>query len=118
MDHINAGSRRTRMAIAGARESQAMAATLGREVDRTRRMRHLTLQQLAGRVGLQRTRVAEILGGRGATASLGTWVGLGIAIDRPLAVTLSRAIETSDLQDAGHLAAQEHILWLARCNKR
>ncbi|MBI3746504.1 MAG: hypothetical protein HY264_08310 [Chloroflexi bacterium] len=51
--------------------------------------------------------------GRGQTASLGTWVLLGLAVGRPLAVSLTRANDADGVSaDAGHLEMQEFLLAL------
>ena len=109
-------NRRTRAALVGTRESQAIAAALGAEVAATRRARHLTLEQLSMQIGLHRTRLAEIEHGEGGSAPLATWVSLGIALNRALAVGFSRDI--AEPRDAGHLAAQELLLRLARATGR
>jgi hypothetical protein len=80
----------------------------------------MSLGELASKVGLSRTRTAEIERGEGTGAPLETWVALGIALDRPLAIGFSRPLtaESSDPADAGHLQIQEHILALARATGR
>ena len=70
----------------------AIAATLGGKVRAARRARRLTLAGLARRVGISPTRLSEIERGLGARAPLETWIALGIALDRPLAVDLSRPL--------------------------
>jgi transcriptional regulator with XRE-family HTH domain len=75
----------------------------------------LSLADLGARVGLSRTRLAEIERGEGAGTPLQTWIALGIVLGRPLAVAFSRPLgEPREPADAGHLAIQEHVLRLAR----
>jgi transcriptional regulator with XRE-family HTH domain len=109
-------TRRTRSEIEGRREARAIAATLGGAVRRARRERRWDLETLGAKVGLGRTRVAEIERGDGTGAGLETWVALGIALGRPLAVTFTRppGAGRDEPADAGHLAIQEHLLALAR----
>jgi transcriptional regulator with XRE-family HTH domain len=106
-------ARRTSAALAGARETQALSASLGGEVRTSRRLLRMTQEALGARVGLRPARIGEIERGEGATASLATWISLGIALERPLAISLSRR-SGGELKDAGHLAIQELVLRLAR----
>jgi transcriptional regulator with XRE-family HTH domain len=101
--------------IAGHREAQAVAATLGGTVRASRVGKHLTLEALARKVGLSRARLSQIERGEGTGAPLQTWIALGVALGRPLAVTFSRPLgEPRGLADAGHLDIQEYVLRLAR----
>jgi len=113
-------ARRTRSEVEGRREARAIAATLGGIVRRTRRERRWDLETLGAKVGLARTRIAEIERGEGTGTSLETWVALGIALGRPLAVGFSRplGVERDGPADAGHLEIQEHLLALTRATRR
>jgi transcriptional regulator with XRE-family HTH domain len=110
-------SRRTRAgaAVTGGRETLAIAATLGGIVREARRSRRWTLSEVARRIGISVARLSEIERGLGARAPLETWVALGVALERPLAVSLSKPLAAArvGLGD-GHLEIQEHILRLAR----
>jgi hypothetical protein len=66
------------------------------------------------------TRLSEIERGHGARAPLETWVALGAALGRPLAVSLTRPLAAGrdEFADAGHLDVQEHVLRLARATGR
>ena len=105
--------------IQGTREAQALAATLGGAVRSARRDRRMTLEGLAGRVGLSRAWLSQIERGNGAGTPLQTWIALGIALDRPLAVQFSRPLgEHRVPSDGGHLEIQEYVLRLAHLTGR
>lgn len=105
--------------LAGQREAQRAAATLGAELRRSRRSRNLTLARLAVKVGIGPTRLHELEVGLGASAPLSVWFALGAAVDRPFAAGFSRDVARSgEPSDAGHLAAQELVLRLARRHGR
>ncbi len=103
---------RTYTEIAGHREAVALAATLGGVVREARRSRRITLEALAARVGISRARLSELERGLGARAPFETWIAIGIALERPLAVSLTRPLgEPRDgPRDAGHLEIQEFLL--------
>lgn len=111
---------RPKAVIAGHRETMAIAATLGGAVRAARRARRWSLATLAARVGIGRTRLSEIERGLGGRAPLETWVALGAALDRPLAVRLSHPLGQGrdEPTDAGHLRIQEHVLALASTTGR
>jgi transcriptional regulator with XRE-family HTH domain len=110
--------RRTRFEVDGSVEASSLAGSLGRDLRTTARRRRLTQVELGRRVGLSGPRIGEIQRGQGASASLETWVKLGKAVGRPLAVSFSRDIEAPEARDAGHLAAQELVFGLARRHGR
>ncbi len=110
--------RRTTAEIQGAREAARIALTLGQDLRRARMRRRLTQRALGERVGLSQGRISDLEGGRGATAPLNTWVAIGLALERPIAVSFSRDIERDEPRDAGHLRAQELVLRLARRSGR
>jgi transcriptional regulator with XRE-family HTH domain len=108
-------TRRTNDELDGDRESGRMAIVLGTDLRRSRRRARLTQEQLGERVGVRRTRIGELELGKGASAPLALWVRLGKAVDRPFAASFSRDLsEVPEPVDAGHLAAQELVLRLAR----
>ena len=57
-------------------------------------------------MGLSQAQICALEGGAGAQTSLETWVALGIALDRPIAIGFTRDV-VEPLIDAGHLDAQE-----------
>jgi transcriptional regulator with XRE-family HTH domain len=110
-------SRRTQPEIVGAREAQRIAATLGSQVRATRRRRRVTQVALGRRVGVVQSRISEVERGHGASSALELWISLGVALDRPLAVSFGRDIVVEPV-DAGHLAIQELVMRLALANGR
>ena len=111
--------RRTKEVIHGQREAATLSGTLGGVVRQRRRGLRMTLADLGARVGLSRTRIAEIERGEGVGAALQTWIALGIALDTPLAVNFTRPLDAPrGPADAGHLEIQEHVLKLARATAR
>jgi transcriptional regulator with XRE-family HTH domain len=105
--------RRSPAVVTGAREAQAIAANLARELKATRRRRHLKQGDLARLVGSSQPLISYLERGHGARTSIETWIAIGIALQRPLQIGFSRDVVDSAPQDAGHLAAQELTLRLA-----
>jgi hypothetical protein len=106
--------KRTSAQIAGDRESNALAASLGAALREGRRQRRERLADVSRRTAISVARLSEIERGLGGTLGLDGWVRLGLAVDRPLAVQFSRAIAAHRVADAGHLELQEWVLALAR----
>jgi transcriptional regulator with XRE-family HTH domain len=113
--------RRPGSRVAGDTESVRIAATLGQVVRQARRAARLSLADLARRIGISPSWLSSIERGHGSGAPLETWVALGIALGRPLAVRFSQPLgegRVSTPADAGHLEIQEAILRLARETNR
>jgi transcriptional regulator with XRE-family HTH domain len=101
------------------RVAQVLAGTLGAAVRSARRGARLKQTTLAQRVGVDQGRISQLERGQGQGAPLRLWIALGLALGRPLAVTLSRPQgEMREPADAGHLAMQERLLELAHANGR
>jgi transcriptional regulator with XRE-family HTH domain len=106
-------SRRRRAARSiGVREANAIAGNLGRDLRRTRIRRRLTQAQLGDRVAVSQAEISALEAGRGARTPIETWVALGIALDRPIAIAFSRDVADPIPSDGGHLEAQEIALRL------
>jgi uracil phosphoribosyltransferase len=98
-----------------ARRSNAMSLSLGRDVREGRIRRSMTERVAASKVGISQTAWSRIEAGLGRRVPLQTWIALGIALERPLAVCFSRPLDAPrGAAHAGHLDIQEHVLGLAR----
>ena len=101
------------------RRTTAIALALGHEVAVGRRRIRMTQQGLAARVGISQSAVSRIERGGGRGTPLETWIALGIALGRPVAMSFSRSLDQPrGPADAGHLQIQEHVLALARASGR
>ena len=101
------------------RRTTAIALALGHEVAVGRRRIRMTQQGLAARVGISQSAVSRIERGDGRGTPLETWIALGIALGRPVAMSFSRPLDQPrGPADAGHLQIQEHVLALARASGR
>lgn len=96
----------------------SIAGTLGRAVRAGRTASRMTQADLGARVGIHQTWVSDIELGRGAGVPLHLWVALGIAIDRPLAMSFSKPLTQARVADAGHLEMQEALLAMAAVTGR
>jgi len=104
---------RTHLAVDAERRSLEQLARAGGEVREGRRRRRLTQEQLGDRVGLGQATISRAERGHGGGLTMDPWQRIGLAVDRPLVVTLQR--DTSgETAEAGHLAIQELVLRLVR----
>ena len=107
-----ARGKRRAASVTGQREARAIAANLGRDLRSTRSRRHLTQSALGELVDRGQSEISYLERGYGARATVETWIALGIALNRPIAIGFSRDV-VEPLTDAGHLEAQELVLRLA-----
>lgn len=112
-----AGRRRSNLLVESDRDVVRIATALGGAVRTTRDERHMTQEELAKLVGVDRSWISRIERGMGSGAPLSLWAALGRALGRPVAVSLARDAEAAP-RDAGHLAIQELLLRLARAAGR
>ena len=104
---------RTQLAADAERRTREQCARLGGEIKSGRTSRRLTQQQLGGRVGLARQSISRAERGHGEGLTLDAWQRIGLALERPLVISLQRPT-TGETADAGHLAMQELVLRLGR----
>ena len=97
----------------GAREARAIGANLGRDLRQTRIRRRLTQAELADRVAVSQAEISALEAGSGFRTPIETWVAIGIALGRSVAIGFSREVIEPALSDAGHLAAQETVVRIA-----
>jgi len=101
------------------RLSLAIALVLGHGVRAGRERLGITQATLAARVEVDQSRISQIERGLGQGVPLDLWVRLGVALERPLAISFTKPLgETHQPADAGHLAMQERLLELARATGR
>lgn len=119
MDRMLLRQRPTELEREMARRSTAISLALGREVREGRIRLSMSQRIVSAKVGISQTSWSRIERGLGGHVPLQTWVAIGIALDRPLAVGFSRPLgEARGPVDAGHLEIQEHILGHARATGR
>ena len=97
------------------RLSRAITATLALEVRAGRLALKMTQAALAAEVGVHQGRISQIERGRGQRLPLDRWIAIGVALQRPFAVSFSRPnYADRHVADAGHLKIQELLLALAQ----
>lgn len=106
--------RRSALEVEAERRTTAIADNLGRVLHSTRRRLRLSQAELGRRVGVHQTTISRIEAGKSAAVPLTLWVALGVAVERPLAVSFSKALDPgATLADAGHLDIQEALAAMA-----
>jgi transcriptional regulator with XRE-family HTH domain len=105
--------KRAEISVEASRRIREQLARLGREVAASRKRRRLTQAALGALVGLARSTVSALERGLGGGHTMDTWQRIGVAVDRPLQVSLARDV-LEETSDAGHLAMQELVLRSAK----
>jgi transcriptional regulator with XRE-family HTH domain len=105
--------KRPELAAQARRVNLEQLARLGGQVAESRRRRGWSQASLAQRVGLSQSAVSRVELGGGGVLSLDAWQRIGLALDRPLRIELSRDVR-EEPADAGHLAIQELVMRLGR----
>ena len=105
--------KRHELAAEAARRNREVLARLGAEVRESRLRRRMTQAQLGERISLARSTVGAIERGLGGGHTLDAWQRIGLALDRPLRIELSRDAR-EEPADAGHLAIQELVMRVGR----
>jgi transcriptional regulator with XRE-family HTH domain len=105
--------RRPNLVPEAARRSREQLTRAGGELRDARAARHLTQAAAGERAGIGRGVVSRIELGHGGYVSMDAWQRLGLAVGRPIQITVQRDVGGSTV-DAGHLALQELVLRLGR----
>ncbi|MDL2336104.1 MAG: helix-turn-helix transcriptional regulator [Chloroflexota bacterium] len=111
-----AGTRRnrpTQSVVAGRRRASQVTSVLGEQALKARRLRGWTQQELAAKIGVDRTRVSQIEAGKGGGVPADLWFALADALGMPFRMEFGRD-PSQELEDAGHLEMQEYMLRLGR----
>ena len=107
--------RSTQQTREASRLTRVTVINLGQDVKRARRGLRLKQRELGLTLGVTQAWISRIELGHGQGVPLERWIALGVALGRPLAVSLSRPLgQMREPTDAGHLAMQERLLRLAR----
>ena len=106
--------KRHELAAEAARRNREVLARLGVGGARVAaERRRMTQAQLGERISLARSTVGAIERGLGGGHTLDAWQRIGLALDRPLRIELSRDAR-EEPADAGHLAIQELVMRVGR----
>jgi transcriptional regulator with XRE-family HTH domain len=103
----------TQSLVAGRRRATQVVSVLGEHVLKARRRRGWTQEQLAAKVGIDRTRLSQIEAGRGEGVPADLWFAIADALGMPYRMEFGRDPH-QELEDGGHLEMQEFMLRLAR----
>ena len=110
-------TRRPELAAEAARRNFEQLARLGGDAKASRLRRGLTQLELGARVGLSGHTIGRVERGWGGNLSVDTWQRIGLALDRPVVVSLARDMH-EEPADAGHLRIQELALRLGSATGR
>lgn len=103
----------TQSAVAGRRRAIQATSVLGERVLKARTRRKWTQDELAAKIGVDRTRVSQIEAGRGGGVPADLWFAIADALQVPFRMEFGRD-PLQELEDAGHLEMQEFMLGLGR----
>jgi len=103
----------TQSVVAGRRRATQVASVLGEQVLKARRRRGWTQQQLAAKIGVERTRLSQIEAGKGDGVPANLWLAIADATGMPFRMEFGRDPH-QELEDGGHLEMQEFMLRLGR----
>ncbi|MDP8904028.1 MAG: helix-turn-helix domain-containing protein [Chloroflexota bacterium] len=113
MPRVNRSRLRLEAVIVGRRLARTVVAKLGQQVREARLRRKWSQRHLAAKVGLSRSRIAQLEAGGGGGVPPWTWFALSHALELPLRLDFARDAHEQPA-DAGHLAMQELLLRLGR----
>jgi transcriptional regulator with XRE-family HTH domain len=105
--------KRPELAALARRLNQEQLSRAGGQVAETRRRRRWTQSELGRRVGLSQGSISLVEVGKGGGLALDAWQRIGLALDRPLRIELSRDAR-EEPADAGHLGTQELVMRVGR----
>jgi transcriptional regulator with XRE-family HTH domain len=105
--------KRPELAAQARRVNLEQLARLGGEVAESRRRRGWSQAALAAKTALSQSAVSRVELGGGGVMSLDALQRIGLALDRPLRIELSRDVR-EEPADAGHLGIQELVMRVGR----